>query len=619
MDTVHSSTGAPQCSALDATTEALCDGLNVVEAECDDAREQSLRNYAFRVEHININPSQIGEEGIDDNLLLKIFSQSINHGLGIDIGYTKDNLKSNPRTPTAALSIDTNTELSNDCNTNQINTLRNNDTVYLKYFKSITELYIMKDVKGFKNVKLSINQDKTFVPKSDINVGDIVKVVSKHYLYRGKVIEVNNTSINVQNIDLGYFEVVEANVIGELSNDLKKIPGLAYKIGIKEPLVQKSVALDNFINVHRKVPLCLEFDEGNCNGYQEMTLKIKYTSKNIFNEFLKINLSDICNDRKIQTNLAIGDIVKVLSCFHEEFSRAEITNIENNKVYVFLVDSGCSEIFDSSDIFELPDELKIVNDMPLRVSIEVPTGSKTNIDIENLFTNLIEKDVLLSIEYNKKSRNHLENVILKEVVSGKSVNKEVLKLSTVEKITIRDGDTCTLTHCEDLENIYVSKIYEFEYIQTMEDIVNNIDFINKINLNIGDVVKVQSPSNKKVYRARIINIINNGDCCVFYFDFGKTEVVSPTYIYELSDDLKKRPNFAVRVGLNLGPRIKMNSKIAQLFSNLATTLTLLYIEFEESCTDGLNNCFLKVVSSGLNINKEVEQLSLFSQYTKLGY
>lgn len=64
-----------------------------------------------------------------------------------------------------------------------------------------------------------------------------------------------------------------------------------------------------------------------------------------------------------------------------------------------------------------------------------------------------------------------------------------------------------------------------------------------INLTIGDIVKVFSPTFEDFYRAKIIDITNNGDCCVFYIDYGNTEVVSPSSVFQLSDNLKNNVNF----------------------------------------------------------------------------
>lgn len=65
----------------------------------------------------------------------------------------------------------------------------------------------------------------------------------------------------------------------------------------------------------------------------------------------------------------------------------------------------------------------------------------------------------------------------------------------------------------------------------------------KTNPLLDDVVKVLSPTFEDFYRAKILNIGNNGDILVFYIDFGNTEVVQSNNIFELSDDLKLKVIF----------------------------------------------------------------------------
>lgn len=65
-------------------------------------------------------------------------------------------------------------------------------------------------------------------------------------------------------------------------------------------------------------------------------------------------------DRKIKTNLAIGDIVKAFSPSFDGLFRAKILNIENNVgIHVSYIDFGNTEIIQSNFIFELSDELNI--------------------------------------------------------------------------------------------------------------------------------------------------------------------------------------------------------------------------------------------------------------------
>lgn len=64
-------------------------------------------------------------------------------------------------------------------------------------------------------------------------------------------------------------------------------------------------------------------------------------------------------DRNIKINPVIGDIVKVFSNSFNDFYRAKILDINNNKFHVSYIDFGNTEFVSSNEIFELSDELKI--------------------------------------------------------------------------------------------------------------------------------------------------------------------------------------------------------------------------------------------------------------------
>lgn len=74
--------------------------------------------------------------------------------------------------------------------------------------------------------------------------------------------------------------------------------------------------------------------------------------------------------------------------------------------------------------------------------------------------------------------------------------------------------------------------------------INNIlihfsDHKTKTNAVIGDIVLMFSPSFQEFYRAKIINI-KNIDFHVSFIDYGNTEVVKSSNIFDLSDDLKNK-------------------------------------------------------------------------------
>lgn len=66
-----------------------------------------------------------------------------------------------------------------------------------------------------------------------------------------------------------------------------------------------------------------------------------------------------------------------------------------------------------------------------------------------------------------------------------------------------------------------------------------IDHIAIRNPTVGDIVKVHSPSFREFFRAKIINI-KNEKFHVVYIDFGSTEIIHLSDIFELSEELKKK-------------------------------------------------------------------------------
>ncbi|XP_022168298.1 uncharacterized protein LOC111032328 isoform X2 [Myzus persicae] len=202
--------------------------------------------------------------------------------------------------------IDKNTPIIQN-NINHLSDLKNNDIVFLRHFEDMQNVYILKDVQLSNDMMLKFLVDKTAVCKKKFNVGDIVKIVLERSQYRAKIQNIDTNLIYVQNIDFGYCEFVEKSSVCELSDEFK-IPGLAIKIGIKGPFVKKTHDLKVFIQNVEKTPLYLEFDERNPSRYQEITLRRKDNSENIFEEFLKLNTNQlICNE--ISNNCENNDTI----------------------------------------------------------------------------------------------------------------------------------------------------------------------------------------------------------------------------------------------------------------------------------------------------------------------
>lgn len=63
----------------------------------------------------------------------------------------------------------------------------------------------------------------------------------------------------------------------------------------------------------------------------------------------------------------------------------------------------------------------------------------------------------------------MENVLLKELKSGCYINDKVLKLLPVEEISIKNQESCFLTHFENFDHLYVAKTLEKEFLKTIMD------------------------------------------------------------------------------------------------------------------------------------------------------
>ncbi|KAE9524914.1 hypothetical protein AGLY_014964 [Aphis glycines] len=621
--------------------------------------------------------------------------------------------------------FDENTSIVHN-NDNQLCDLKNNDIVFLKHFEDMKSVYILKNVQLLNDVMIKLINDKTAVCKKELSVGNIVKVLCKRSQYRAKIKKIDGNLICVKNIDFGYRELVESNSVCELPDDLLKIPGLAIKVGIKEPLIKKTQDLIVFIENIERIPLYLEFEEGNTNRYQEITLRRKDNSENIFEEFLKSNknqliyngisskcedkgtiikssessiidyqnitltIGDYCiisyfkdfnniylckavksdanddyemhnlpiiiktmnsEDRNTKINPVIGDIVKVFSNSFNDFYRAKILDINNNKFHVSYIDFGNTEFVSSNEIFELSDELKIKTKLPIPVAIKVPPNAKTTDEIQKFFDNLINDSVVLCIE----NIDGLENIKLKELKSGRIVNTELLNLLPVEKIPISNFENlsvaqivdieCTKAH--DLENVKVSKetknsftvendhlkieedknspgVIDFklgplknrdlvhiryfhdstsvfvsrsseEYLKLFYDVTTRTFQDNtktkKLDIEVGDIVKAMFSDNM-TYRAKVLKKVDYNSFYISFIDFGNEETVHVDDIFDLPEDLKKIPGLCVKIGIKGSPLVeKTNSLVSKYLEDLEDEL--LYIEYDEGTPNGLKEANLK--------------------------
>lgn len=195
--------------------------------------------------------------------------------------------------------------------------------------------------------------------------------------------------------------------------------------------------------------------------------------------------------------------------------------------------------------------------------------------------------------------------------------KENLKINDFENAKLKNGDYCIITYFKDFKDIYICRagndfdvnFYTNDDINSMlKDINHSTDSEVNANPVLGDIVKVLSPVYNSYYRAKILSAEGKNCFRVLYIDYGDIEMAELCNIFELSDNLKKQPGNAIQIGIDISLDKTPNEKIIYMFDHLAKQEIQLSIEYNESDEKGLDNCVLKVISNGLNINNEVLKL-----------
>ncbi|KAE9525099.1 hypothetical protein AGLY_014513 [Aphis glycines] len=391
--------------------------------------------------------------------------------------------------------------------------LCNNDIVYLKNFQPCDLFYVVNDIELFNEVILNITHDKTApILKTNLIEGDIVKVISKNCIYRGKIqmkLNKGNNMFMVINIDTGACNFVNSYSIYELSKDLMKIPGLAIRVrvnGLNIKNQKTKNSLKSFIKSIENIPLIVECV--NNDSCPTVILKRTANCQNIFNEFFR------------------------------------------------------------------------------------------------------SKKLLFYKLYDKTLNCHKNNQVINE-------SKENLKIHKFENVKLKNGNSCIITYFKDFKDIYICKAGKdlndcsytnYDIISMLKDIHHSTDCEVHANPIVGDIVKVFSPRYEAFYRAKILSTEDKNCFRVLYIDYGDIEMAELCNIFELSDNLKKQPGNAIQIGIDISLDKRPNEEIINMFDHLANQEIQLLIEYNESDEKGLENCVLKVISNGLNINNEILKL-----------
>ncbi|XP_050057688.1 uncharacterized protein LOC114129948 isoform X1 [Aphis gossypii] len=381
---------------------------------------------------------------------------------------------------------------------------------------------------------------------------------------------------------------------------------------------------------------------------------IVYVIKDIklFNE-ITFNITQDKNSI-LKTDFNEGDIVKVISGNSTYRAKIQMKLSKYNSISVINIDTGAYNFVKPNSIYELSNDLMKIPRLSIRLKvydllkINANTGDKDLLisyikSIENipLLVKWVQNDSS-QYKYSKKcvilKRTDNSESIFTEFfrsikgtpsficneMSNCNVNDEVinefkknLKIDDFENVKLKNGDYCIITYFKNFKDIYICKagndfdgnFYTNNDINSMfKDMHHSSDSEVNANPVLGDIVKVFSPAYKSYYRAKILSAEGKNCFRVLYIDYGDIEMAELCNIFELSDNLKKQPGNAIQIGIDISLDKTPNEEIINMFDHLATHEIQLSMEFNESDEKGLDNCVLKVISNGLNINNEVLKL-----------
>ncbi|CAI6358736.1 unnamed protein product [Macrosiphum euphorbiae] len=234
--------------------------------------------------------------------------------------------------------------------------------------------------------------------------------------------------------------------------------------------------------------------------------------------------------------------------------------------------------------------------------------------------NCVNEKQLLESKKDINSANDSKVISVKNNITNGHDNNESRTLrrgnfiseEKLNNVPLKNEDHCILTYFEDFTCLYIGKAiqrdndgrYDFVDINTLSNTAESTDKIPKCNPDVGDVVKVFSSENDGLlFRAKILK--NNKGCYdVFYIDYGNIETVSSNVIYELADELKKKPGIAIKIGLSDLKDIQTTKQIKDMFQTFCDVGKPFMIKFNENSKNCLENVKLIDIENGSYINFE---------------
>ncbi|CAG2055278.1 unnamed protein product [Timema podura] len=299
-----------------------------------------------------------------------------------------------------------------------------------------------------------------------------------------------------------------------------------------------------------------------------------------------------------------GELVAGLSNESNSWCRGRIISVENEEYRVALVDLGLVEIV--TTVKKLPD--KYCNLQENVAMCRITRCSSTEQCIAQGSVLLFE--VLSRDEHTASCL--LKDNTHKEVCEGvMTVWRPLYEDVGLKTTPLSCGDIVTLSSFSDSKNLYVRSLKE-EHVEGFFRIIQDVAghcFYQAQSLDhiprLGELVACQFAGDGNYYRALVINT-HQELFTVAFVDFGNQEEVTQGMMRSLSQELKQRPCYAVRVSLE-GVLLKpLTTSAAKYLSELVGKETPLTLDYSLLLSEGA--ILVEGGEDNLNVNQKLTEL-----------
>nr|CAD7444485.1 unnamed protein product [Timema bartmani] len=321
---------------------------------------------------------------------------------------------------------------------------------------------------------------------------------------------------------------------------------------------------------------------------------------------LLTNLNDDMQQISIDEKFSpeCGALVAVLSNENSSWCRGRIISVENEEYRVALVDLGLVEIV--TTVEKLPD--KYCNLQENVAMCRITRCSSTEQCIAQGSVLLFE---VLSRDEQTASCLLKDNTH-KEVCEGvMTVWRPLYEDVGLKTTPLSCGDIVTLSSFFDSKNLYVRSLKE-EHVEGFFRIIQDVAghcFYQAQSLDhiprLGELVACQFAGDGNYYRALVVNT-HQELFTVAFVDFGNQEEVSRGMMRSLSQELKQRPCYAVRVSLE-GVLLKpLTTSAAKYLSELVGKETPLTLDYSLLLSEGA--ILVEEGEDNINVNQKLTDL-----------